>query len=424
MELCAINIKTEVEPEPQDILETFIVEGLTEIKQETDYFVKDEEPTLDYSNDNDVDSEDDFKLSDIRKPDLIKFVKAPDGLRSGRDVKLVNLEVVKPKPKRIRVRVKKPKEKKEKKVPGFFCDICDRYNKTRNLLKEHMERFHEKKKNYHCDGEGCTYASYGPYEMQLHKFNRHGAEHPTRKDGYFCETCGSRFKTTSKLKEHIDKKHLFIKNFACDHCHMRFYKKECLRRHILKHIPKEHRNFSVPCDECGKMMFNIFTLKTHKDLVHRRIKKYSCEICGKLYESRSRLKIHIDSFHKGLREVECSICNGKYTTKLALRGHIKRQHPESLGLKKQTYTCDVCNAKCPSRQGLQLHMRRHGKYSQILLFGIIIDDFSFKANRCILVMFAAKSTLIDQKCSIINQFIAYSSLNVNTVHGVIDVRHD
>lgn len=338
------NVKNE--NEPHDYLETFIIEGLPEIKQEVDdESVKDEEASnVELENE----SEDDLK------PYLVTpyILKHPVGRRGrGREVQLENEKKT---PKKYKSRTKT-------KLPGFFCDICDRYNKTRNLLKEHMERFHEKKKNYDCDVEGCNYSSYGHYSMQLHKFNRHGADHPTRKDGYFCETCGSRFKTTTKLKEHIDKKHLFIKNFGCDHCHMKFYKKECLRRHILKHVPKEHRHFSVPCDECGKMMFNIFTLKTHKDLVHRKIKKYSCEICGKLYESRSRLKIHIDSFHKGLREVECHICNGKYTTQLALRGHIKRQHPETLGLKKQTYTCDVCNTKCPSRQGLQLHMRRHGK---------------------------------------------------------------
>ncbi len=109
------------------------------------------------------------------------------------------------------------------------------------------------------------------------------------------------------------------------------------------------------------MLFSIYALKVHKDQVHRKIKKFSCEICGKLYETRSRLNIHINSFHKGLREVECEICNGRYTTKLALKGHIKRQHPEILGLKKETFTCDICGTVTPSKPGLQLHMKRHGK---------------------------------------------------------------
>lgn len=352
------NVKIE-QPEP---LESFIFESYQgEVERPiTDIFVKQEveinEDEIDCEIPNFIDeSEEDLKLTDIIKPELMKYFKTDQDISSSSRTE------------RLEKRKKASGEYKARhiKAPNgskFFCDICDKQCRNQRVLIEHKERFHERKRNFNCGVDGCDYSAYRYYEIQLHKFNKHGGEHPTRKDGYFCDTCGAQFKNPTKLREHIDKKHLNIKNYRCDLCPMRFYKKECLRKHIVKHIPKEYREFSVPCDECGKMMFNIYTLKSHKELVHQGIKRFSCELCGKLYESRSRLKIHIDSFHKGLREVECNICNGKYTTKLALKGHIKRQHPEVLGLKKQTFTCEICNQICPSKQGLQLHMKRHGEF--------------------------------------------------------------
>jgi hypothetical protein len=258
----------------------------------------------------------------------------------------------------------KPKKKRSRDISKRFCDICNRYCRSEKRVREHKERAHEKKKNYACDQSGCDYESYSQFEMTYHKFRKHNiGEEPisTRKIDYFCETCGLHFKMPNKLKEHIDKKHLNIRNFMCDHCPMRFYMKQDLRKHIIKHIPPEHRNFSATCDICGNVYFNRFTLKSHKELVHEKIKRFSCEICGKLYESKSRLKIHIDSFHKGLREIICTICDGRYTTKLALRGHIKRQHPESLGLEKKTFPCEICGSIITSAARLSQHMKTHGE---------------------------------------------------------------
>jgi hypothetical protein len=347
----------------QEQPETFIFEEYQENRPIMNVFVKQEmevnEDVPDYEIPNFAeDSEEELQLSDIIKPELMKYFKDKNGstLQPTPQPTTSRKESLEKRPKRGYHRAKRVNTQTE-----FFCDICDKQWKNKRLLTEHIERAHEKKRNFTCGHNGCDYTAYRYYEIQLHKFNRHGGEHPTRKDGYFCDTCGAQFKNPTKLREHIDKKHLNIKNFQCDQCPMKFYKKECLRKHIVKHIPKEYRDFSAPCDECGKMFFNVYTLKSHKELVHQGIKRFSCELCGKLYESRSRLKIHIDSFHRGLREVECHICNGKYTTKLALKGHIKRQHPETIGLKKQTYNCEICNTVCPSKQGLQLHMKRHGK---------------------------------------------------------------
>ncbi len=106
-------------------------------------------------------------------------------------------------------------------VPEPFCKECDRLFKSNQALKKHKERYHEGK-----------------------LFPR-----PKSDDEPLCHTCGTKFKNSTRLKEHIDRKHLNIKNFQCDQCPMRFYKKESLRGHILKHIPKEHRNYNVPCGE-------------------------------------------------------------------------------------------------------------------------------------------------------------------------------
>lgn len=259
-----------------------------------------------------------------------------------------------------RISTGKPRAPRSKKGTKFICDICGKTCKNNPQLIQHKESVHEKIRNFKCDEEGCDHAVYRFYDLQLHKFNKHGGEHPSRKDGYFCDTCGAKFPGTTKLRRHIAKVHTQIKPFMCDLCPMRFFYKNELQRHIIKHIPKEFRDFSVPCDECGKIMFNKHVLKSHKELVHQKLRKFSCELCGKLYESKLRLEIHITSFHKKLKQFTCNLCNGAYITKLALKGHVKRQHPETLGLEKKTYTCEICGSTYKARPLLMLHMKKHG----------------------------------------------------------------
>jgi Zinc finger, C2H2 type/Zinc-finger of C2H2 type len=349
--------ETEQQLEPVKILESFIFDEYQNENDDRELMKEkhlEETSDLDCKDDNDEDSKDeDFEVktsSSRKRTNSVKCIEEDDSGSS------------------------KPKKKKKKysyyvrKTPRpdiakRYCDICNRYCRSEKRVKEHKERAHEGKKNFSCDENECDYMSYSQAEMTLHKFRKHGiGEGPSiKKDGYFCDTCGMRFKMPDKLKHHIGKKHLNIRNFICDYCPMRFYLKQDLKKHIIRHIPREHRTFSATCDICGNVYFNRHTLKSHKELVHERLKRFSCELCGKLYDTKSRLKIHIDSFHKGLREIECTICNGKYTTKLALKGHIKRQHPETLGLEKKTFTCEICQTIIPSKAYLHQHMKTHGE---------------------------------------------------------------
>lgn len=344
------EIKTEKDTD--GVLETFIIDNEVIKQEDPSSFLKNEEFL---ETDEEDESDGEVKLSVFQKTENLVDDDDDEYVSKRKKEKRMRRSVPENKKKYY-------KSKKENKLPGYFCEICHRRSGSEKQFREHMER-HEGKKNYYCREEGCTYASYGEFEMKMHKCRRHNAPQPIRhrKDGYFCDTCGEIFKFSNKLREHIDKKHLKIKNYVCDLCPMRFYQKQDLKRHIVRHIPKEFRDFSATCDECGKVLFNRFTLKSHKELVHQKIRRFSCELCGKLYESKFRLKVHIDSFHKGLREMECNICNLKFATKLAVKGHIKRQHPESIGLQRQIFTCDICNVNCPSKTSLQIHMKRHSK---------------------------------------------------------------
>jgi len=168
-----------------------------------------------------------------------------------------------------------------------------------------------------------------------------------------CPECGIK---THYIKNHMQRMHLKVKRFFCDHCdHSAFHKSE-LEFHMLK-----HKDPIFICDYCCHKFRRKTALKIHIRRIHLRIrndKKYNrnllpkaqrkgladdsdnvrikCQYCDKDF-LRSYFKSHIEQVHtlSALGET-CVVCHKTFKNKRALLYH-KRNHKERI------FKCDFPN---------------------------------------------------------------------------------
>ena len=148
-------------------------------------------------------------------------------------------------------------------------------------------------------------------------------------------------------------------------------------------LKKKKAKDPIPCDECGKLLLNEYTLKAHMKHVHNSDKIFfhcdqcefktpnkgslrghimsvhiaayiTCHICGKKvkgHKGQDRLRKHIRRHHEEQEMVKCDEC-GKEFRKDRLWTHKKNMHQE------RKYACNLCSYKAQSGFNLKLHISK------------------------------------------------------------------
>ncbi|CAH0600802.1 unnamed protein product [Chrysodeixis includens] len=109
-------------------------------------------------------------------------------------------------------------------VKSYSCETCPASFFTLGELCNHRRRVHQKSKIYHCDL--CEYSTYTELALKQHK-----ARHTL--NNVACLTCGKFVESPEKLAIH-QKSHI-EKNFQCPLCDRKFFAKDSIRKHSLKH---------------------------------------------------------------------------------------------------------------------------------------------------------------------------------------------
>ena len=102
------------------------------------------------------------------------------------------------------------------------------------------------------------------------------------------------------------------------------------------------------CPSCPKVFNEKSKLKAHERQVHQA-NPVPCEVCGELQFNKYSLHSHLQ-IHK---EVICDVCQEKCTRKTIAR-HL-RTHQEA----KDTYMCGNCDAIFPRKDSLTRHKFMH-----------------------------------------------------------------
>ena len=186
------------------------------------------------------------------------------------------------------------------------------------------------------------------------------------------------FARRDSLKQHTETVHEGIKNFACEHCGAKFYRKTDLVKHFSKlHEGKDSATKMFRCEFCNcktatknglqKHNFAVhggetkverkdysekhvatvhkgkkptkkkkpsqISEKKHNDTtVHEEKKFIKCDICDFSSELNIDLKNHMSSIHGGIKQFICVICDGSFELKIKLQTHIESVHGKKVSL--------------------------------------------------------------------------------------------
>ncbi|XP_013144614.1 PREDICTED: zinc finger protein 557-like [Papilio polytes] len=186
----------------------------------------------------------------------------------------------------------------------FPCTVCDKVFRWKTSLKRHLEKHDAKTK-------------------------------PTNNGAAFCVTCSIEFSSICSYKRHLRNslKHVTRDQlkFICDHCKKRFADKTKLRDHIEdKHLHKVYN-----CHICNKATKNRVGLDQHIRYVHRdRPNNKMCHYCGKGFPTKVQLESHIRT-HTGERPFICEYCPTTFSQKSNLYKHNRQVH---LNIKTKRYS--------------------------------------------------------------------------------------
>ncbi|XP_064075964.1 zinc finger protein 135-like isoform X4 [Vanessa tameamea] len=135
------------------------------------------------------------------------------------------------------------------KAANFKCSECDLSFFSNYYLQTHLGRVHGTKV---VECLQCHEKFTSVYEMQRHKIDVHGT-------GHECSYCHKLFTGKSSVVDHIRRTHLKEKNVACTVCLEKFFDRQSLKVHMVKHYGE--RNFH--CDICGKKFLWKKNLREH-----------------------------------------------------------------------------------------------------------------------------------------------------------------
>lgn len=166
-----------------------------------------------------------------------------------------------------------------------------------------------------------------------------------------CEVCNLQCTNRSSYKSHY-KMHEVEgqKNFLCQFCGRKYFKKCSKDLHERKHTGKKvHR-----CGQCSKVFIKVFSYLRHQREVHAVKKTFICAECSKGFSTQRRLKEHI-GVHQSEKTHKCIQCNHSCHTASGLRTHILEIHS---GTQNRFHSCEICGEKFAKQYGLKRHKER------------------------------------------------------------------
>ena len=287
---------------------------------------------------------------------------------------------------------------------GYCCTVCNKWVKTRSVLKRHMIS-HTKLKMFSCF---ICNISMG-YASSLHKHMRlshdleisytdihamakvpaleeqeelcreeihktpekkrrsekevrnimlpeaeeaknvelHDFEVGSPKFVFNCNTCFKNFSNKRLLENHMKIIHMGGSAYKCNTCSKLFSSKHLLVKHAKMHTGEEP---AFSCSVCSRKFSNLKTLNNHKG-VHTRFKYHTCPICSKSFNGIKSWEQH-QRLHMSNVKFRCKLCGKMFFSQSELNEH-KKMH-----IKLKIYSCGECKNSYNSMSALNRHKRK------------------------------------------------------------------
>ena len=171
------------------------------------------------------------------------------------------------------------------------CDICDKYFKTKKILKLHQQEEHGKE----CEYRKCKQIFFHDDDLSDHAKEKH--------------------------KETLESCPICRKSLAFFQYH----------DHVLKCIDKSEESITAEdfgpgaqkCELCDKYFASKRSLNIHKDNGHGK----KCDTCGEYLKHSDSLKVHKRQVHGD--PIYCKFCNKKINNSGNIKRHINENCPKN-----------------------------------------------------------------------------------------------
>ena len=274
---------------------------------------------------------------------------------------------------------KQPNLSKSTKVPEVVCPFCRLMSKNIHSLKIHIENVHNNPSTSQSIDTGDIIISNGNETISqcphCDFLGTRGSieNHISKKHGYviICGECGNTFPDTKTCEDHIEAAHLIPQEcepFPCDRCGLvlaNFYS-------LQDHIKSFHANKSsqtITCEECKIIFYNLPSLEEHQRNNHSSNEptQVKCMQCNLVAENTEELKLHKQMKHQTVKvdifsqdmdagislDPYCSQCDYECKLNIQLLQHIRKKNAPVMD---QKFKC----SSCAFQSNFLLKMYEHG----------------------------------------------------------------
>lgn len=188
---------------------------------------------------------------------------------------------------------------------AFPCNVCDKVFRWKNSLKRHLEKHDSKEKSNptspHCSLCRINFASICSYQRHLKNSLKHVTQDQLR---YICDHCKRRFCDKTKLRDHIEEKHLHT-TYHCHICSKPYKNRVGLDQHI-RNVHKG-RPKNKMCHHCGRGFPTNMQLESHIR-THTGERPFICEFCPTTFSQQSNLYKHYRQVHLNIKSKRYPMC--------------------------------------------------------------------------------------------------------------------
>lgn len=143
------------------------------------------------------------------------------------------------------------------------------------------------------------------------------------------------------------------KIFECDECDFKTPLKSVLKTHLMR----VHYKSKVKCEDCGKLLSSVTTLKEHVESKHGKTYKPQttvCDQCGQVFETVLSYRRHKLTHKERKYKCEYPMCTRSFSWRSVRDNHVKIDH-----LKVKDFICQHpgCGMEFGYKQKLQKHQK-------------------------------------------------------------------
>ena len=206
------------------------------------------------------------------------------------------------------------KHKGLKSQAKYHCPECDKVFNDSSNMKKHYNNFHLGLR-YRCDDCNTIYKDINGHRKHMKSFH----------EGiiYNCEqdNCEKSFTRAYHLKSHIEDVH-HGKTYPCSNCDFTANSKPYLKQHMQY----KYEQLAYQCDYCDHHTIGLSKLKLHVDRIHVGIKdKCSLDKCGSEFKEQDLFVDHVKNFHNQ-NPKPCPKCDFYAYNKVSLNVHKQKMH--------------------------------------------------------------------------------------------------